>query len=144
MPESVFDDKATHPDDVDVSGVLGDRVELWQKLLAAPGMECDVTEAQWSFYNKRSGWILLIKHKKHTICTLLPKADEFVVVFLFPERAVEAARAANLPAAIMTSIDEAKAYKSGRPFNVSVTDEADLAAVQKLVAIKAASWKRPK
>ena len=113
---------------------------LWEELVAIPADMLNTAKADWSFYKKSTGWLLLLKAKKKTICTLIPKEDEFIVVFLFPERAVEAARESALPAEIMASIEGAKAYSSGRPFRVSVTCDGDLEPVRSLVRIKIDSW----
>lgn len=140
MAESIFDDKSQKPDEGMMVATLGSRKALWDELVALPSGVLGAVSADWSFYKKSSGWILLLKAKKKTILTLIPKEDEFVVIFLFPERAVEAARQGALPAEILTTIEGAKSYSSGRPFRVSVRSESSLEAVRELVQIKIESW----
>lgn len=139
--DSVFDDKSREPGEAAIDQVLSGRQELWKALVDLPTTMVDTVTREWSFYSKKSGWVLLLKRKKQTICTVIPKEDEFVVVFLFPERAVQAARETELPEPVVRSIDEAKTYKVGRPFNVSVKSDADLDPVRKLMVVKVESWK---
>ena len=144
--ESVLSDKASPPKEPAIRAALGGRFALWQDLVAVPTPLCGPIENKWSFYTKKSGWLLLLRHKDLTLCTLIPRAEDLVVIFLFPERAVERAREAGLPAEIMEAIEGAKAYKSGRPFRVLVRGAADLEPVSVLVEIKlesAGKRKRP-
>ncbi len=132
---SIFSDKSQQPD----LALLGDRRPLWEGLVAAVE---DSTTSEWSFYKKSTGWILLLKAKKKTICTLMPKGDVFIVIFLIPERGIEVAMAADFPPEVKTAMKEAKRYSLGCPFNVEVRNEADLAVIRDMAAIKVSTWKR--
>jgi hypothetical protein len=140
MAESIFDDPTRAPDAGEVAEGLGARAGLWDQLLALTPASKGRTE--WSFYKKSTGWILLMKQGKLTLCTLMPSAEALDVIFLLPERAVEAAREAELPPAVVERMESAKSYKVGRPFRVSVHTADDVPAVETLIAIKAASAKR--
>ncbi len=142
MTESVFSDRAVEPTGRKMARTLGPRRVLWDVLIEA--VECSVADLRpsWSYYTKATGWILLLQRGKKTVCTLIPREAEFDVIFLLPERAVEAARATRLPRRVLEAIEDAKPSKLGRAFRVHVRREADLPAVRKLAAIKAESWKR--
>lgn len=71
-----------------------------------------------------------------TTCTVLPTPDSLVVVFLLPERAVQAARMAGLPEEVMQAMGAADVSKFGHAFNVFVADESQLDAVATLARIK--------
>ena len=120
---------------------MGCRKSLWDALLALAGDHLPAVDQEWSFYTKKSGWILLLKGKGKTICTCIPAADNFLVVFLFPERAVQVALQDSALAPVHQAIEEAKQYKMGRPFNVPVNAKKDLKIVSALMAIKIESWK---
>ncbi len=140
MTESIFDDPTREPSAEEVAEGLGARAALWDRLLALTPATKGRTE--WSFYKKSTGWILLMKRGKLTLCTLMPTPEVLDVIFLLPERAVEAAREADLPPAVLERMEAAKAYKVGRAFRVSVHAAEDIPAVETLIAIKAASAKR--
>jgi hypothetical protein len=90
----------------------------------------------WAYYKKSTGWLLRVQRKKGTICTLLPTPEDFTVVFLLPERAVVAARAADLPAATLAAVDGASVSRFGHAFDLSVNKEADLEGLAALARIK--------
>ena len=140
--ESVLGDPGRPPNAAHVATVLGGRWALWEGLLALAPQAGDGGGTEWTFYSRKSGWVLLVKRGRLTVCTLLPTREALDVIFLFPERAVDAARRAALPPEVMERIEGARAYRSGRPFRVSVRGTEDLAAVETLIAIKTASAKR--
>jgi len=140
MAESIFDDSTQAPTAEVVAQGLGERAALWEALLALTPAKGGRVE--WSFYKKSTGWILLMKRGKLTLCTLMPNAEAIDVIFLLPERAVEAAREAVLPPAVVERMENAESSRFGRAFRVSVHSTDDVTAVETLIAIKAASAKR--
>ncbi len=137
---SIFDDRDHAPDEDALATQLGRRKALWDALVAMPAEHLETTAQEWSYYTKKTGWILLLKGKGKTICTCIPARDELLVVFLFPERAVEVALGDDALAPVHQDIRDAKQYKMGRPFNVPVKTKKDLKIVNALVAIKIGSW----
>ena len=139
--ESIFDDRTACPDEAALREGLLERITLWQELTDLPAQSLSGATAEWSFYTKKTGWILLLKRGKKTICTCIPAQDALIVIFLLPDRAVTRALDAPLPEELKTTITAAKSYKMGRPFRVYVKTQADLNPVQQLIDIKAASWR---
>lgn len=136
MAKSIFDDKAIEPDQAAIATALEARHPLWERLLDTLVHEHPDRRIAWAYYKKSTGWLLRVRRKKLTICTLLPTPEDFVVVFLLPERAVIAARAADLPATTLAAMDGASVSRFGHAFNLSVKTEADLDGLAALARIK--------
>ena len=138
MALSIFEDKSRPPTEDDLAEALGECKPFWDELYAASNQDFGPLKSEWKFYGKNSGWTLLLKNNKRTILYLYPQHGAFITLFVFGEKAVDAARQAMLPAGIMTLIDDAKPYMEGRSFQVKVGTSDDLAVIHKLAAIKMA------
>ena len=138
MALSVFADRSKLPAEPEIAAELGNSFPLWQELknnllkTYAP-----VTQA-WRYYNSRSGWTLVLKHHRRTVLYLLPGRGYFTVMFVFGEKAVEAAHRSDLPQEILDRIDQAEPYVEGRTFQVQVRSSEDCDHVMKLAAVKLA------
>ena len=64
----------------------------------------------WKNYGKTSGWTLLFGHKDRTIFYLFPNHRFFTVLFVYGEKAVSAAKEADLPDETLQLILHAKPY----------------------------------
>ena len=136
MAESIFTDRAQEPTPDAIEQALDSRHLLWTELLGTLLGVTDGLAANWAFYKKATGWLLRIQRKKFTVCTVLPTPDALVVIFLLPERAVEAAREAELPEEVVLAMDDASVSKFGHAFNLYITIETQLDAVATLARIK--------
>jgi hypothetical protein len=136
MATSIFDDKAIEPDAPAIASALGPRAALWDALMNLLIHDHGDRRGAWAYYKKSTGWLLRVQRRKLTICTVLPTPEELMVVFLLPERAVVAARAAGLPEATLAAIDGASVSRFGHAFNLSVRAEGDLEGLDTLAQIK--------
>lgn len=91
---------------------------------------------QWRRYGRKSPWVLKVSQGKRTLFYVTPKPNEFEVTVVLGQRAAEAALAGRVRASLHAAIRSAKRYVEGRPVRVLVRNEADLAAVEELVAVK--------
>jgi hypothetical protein len=139
MALSIFDDKAKEPKDINIADTLGRTKRSWDDLKDHLAQTLGSLSQEWKFYGKGSGWTLRLKHKKRTILYLVPRRGSFMVVFVFGERAVEAARRSTLPRSILALINDATPYVEGRSFRVEVRRRKDLDSIKELVAIKMAN-----
>jgi hypothetical protein len=94
-----------------------------------------VTEA-WKNYGKSSGWTLLLKHRDRTILYLFPGKRFFTALFVYGEKAFNAAKEADLPDDIRQRILHAKPYEEGRSFQVEIHGEKEMALIKQLIKIK--------
>ena len=93
-------------------------------------------DLEWKPSKSDFGSMCLLKHKKRTLLYLTPEKNSIRVAVVLGERAVAVALDSRLPKAVKTMLQEAKPYAEGRGIRFSVNGAADLAVVEKLVAIK--------
>ena len=93
----------------------------------------DPTATVWKF---STGWSLRILHKDRVIVYLTPQQDQFLVSLALGEKAVAAARAANLSAPILSIIDDAPRYAEGRGVRIPVRNSRQLTTLARLACIK--------
>lgn len=82
------------------------------------------------------GWSLRPLLKKRTILWMGPCQDCFRVSFALGDKAVAAARASELPKALLEEIASARRYAEGTPVRLIIKSADDLAPVRTLVEIK--------
>lgn len=136
MGLSVFTDKTKRPGEHELSEALGEAKLLWDRLKDYAGENhSDLTE-DWKHYGKNSGWTMKLLMKKRNLFFLYPGQGEFVVVFIFGDKAVQAVENSNLPQDIIAALKAAPKYAEGRGLRVTVKTPRDLEWVKTLLAIK--------
>ena len=133
MALSAFDEKARRPTDDQLRTVLGSAYRPWIKLLALIGECIDPAAVVWKF---GTGWSLRVLHKDRVIVYLIPQQNQFLASFALGERAVAAARAAKLSAAVLRVIDNAPRYAEGRGVRIPVRGSRQLTTLARLAQIK--------
>ena len=91
---------------------------------------------EWKRYSKTSPWVLKVSQGDRTLFYATPKVGSFEATVVLGERATEAALNGRVSKKLHSSIRAAKTYVEGRLVRVVVTDQADLASVEQLVAVK--------
>jgi len=135
----MFDDKLREPKERELVDALGETKQLWDDLHGYLAQEFESVTAEWKFYSKKSGWVLKLSHKKHTILYMRPIEGAFVAILVYGEKAVAAASKSRLPKRIISQINDATKYVEGRQIRVDVKRDKDLNIVRKLVTIKMAN-----
>jgi hypothetical protein len=135
MPSNAFVGRKTAPSDEDLAAELGPAKAPWDQAVAALQKEFDLT-AEWHSYSVKAGWALRLKRDQRNIVYLSPCKLCFLASFALGDRAVEAARKANLPQDVIKVVNEAKRYGEGTGVRLEVKRAKDLAAVRKLTGIK--------
>ena len=91
---------------------------------------------EWKRYTRTSPWTLKVSQGDRTLLYATPKADAFEATVILGERATEAALGGRVSKRLHASIRAAKSYVEGRVVRVTVRGQADVAAVEELVAVK--------
>jgi hypothetical protein len=136
MSLSIFNDKAHPPSKTEIMDALGKRYSQWIDLVQHFHDHITPVSETWKNYGKSSGWTLLLRHNDRTIFYLFPNKGYFTVLFVFGEKAVNAAKEADLPDELLQLILHAKSFEEGRSFQVEVKGEKDIDLVKKLIKIK--------
>ena len=136
MGLSVLMDKTKKPEEKDLTEVLGETKPLWDQLKAhILEMFPDIVE-DWKHYGKNSGWTMKLLKKKRNLFFSYPGTSQFVLVFVFGDKAVAAVEQTSVPEAIKEALRQARKYAEGRGVQVAVKSPEDLVIVKKLVQIK--------
>lgn len=133
MALSAFDDKTRPPTNDQLRTVLGRAYQPWMKLLALIGTRIDSAVPVWKF---GTGWSLRVLHKDRVIVYLIPQQNRFLASFALGEKAVAAAHAARLSAAVLRIIDDAPRYAEGRGVRIPVRGSRQLTTLARLAQIK--------
>jgi len=138
MALSAFDDKAAPPDDRALAKVLGRASSLWVRLRNDMQQAYGPLAEEWNFSGKAYGWSFRLKQKKRALVYMTPRRAHFLASFALGEKACHAARAAGLPAGVLTLTDAAPKYEERRGVRIPVRSRQDLESVERLAAVKAA------
>lgn len=131
-----FSDKSREPNDQDLAQVLGKAYGPWVRLLAILAEQIEPMTQVWTYAGARYGWSLRVRHKDRVIVYMMPQDGQFLASFALGEKAVAAARAARLPAAVLIAIDAAPKYAEGRGVRLEVRSVRQVASVARLAQIK--------
>jgi hypothetical protein len=138
MALSVFDDKATCPNDHKIATALGRTAPLWTALKDALHTEYDGLEEDWHSAGAAHGWSLRLKQKTRAIVYLTPCAKHFLASFALGEKACRAALAAGLDPSVLALIDAAPRYAEGRGVRIPVRKRGDVDQVLRVARVKMA------
>lgn len=141
MALSVFDDKSKRPQDKELAKTLGRAFILWNELKTLIAAKFAPVSEEWVYSSQSTGWSLRLKRDKRAILYMTPCQGYFLASFALGEKAVNAALASNLPAAVLTAIDSATKYAEGRGVRLAVKTEKEVHNIEKLAAIKMANGK---
>ncbi|MCA9741373.1 DUF3788 domain-containing protein [candidate division KSB1 bacterium] len=136
MSTSIFDDKASKPDEDELRKVLAASAEYWGALKTFLEDKYAPITTEWKFYGKKSGWLLKVLRRKRNLFFFIPQDGYFQITFVFGDRAVEAVEKSDLPENLKSTLRNAKKYMEGRGLQLEVRCAADLEHVKKLVEIK--------
>ena len=131
MAASIFGEKAVVPNEEALNSVLKDSKILWDKMIVFSG-----GIGEWKFYSKAAGWTYQIKKNKRALFYMMPKDGWFQLTFVYGERAVEAAKSADLPEQTLSDLLQAKAYVEGCSIAINVNSDVDMGTAQKLLQLK--------
>jgi hypothetical protein len=139
MALSAFDDKGKKPTAGDLKKMLGRTSVHWDDLKTHIAAEYAPLDETWNFAGAKWGWSLRLKQKKRTVLHMTPCKRHFLVGFALGEKAVRAAHDSDIPASILTVIDEAPKYAEGRGVRIEIRNKRDREIIKKLAKIKMAN-----
>lgn len=137
MPVSYFEDKMIVPQEVDLKIALGSVYPFFQKIYSYMDENHTDFRPEWKHYGKKMGWQLKLLKGKRNIMFIVPFDKNFIVAFVFGDKAVQQVMDSDLPEEIKTELQNAKKYMEGRVINFSITEDSGCVAdIIKLIEIK--------
>jgi hypothetical protein len=119
--------------------VLGATQPLWDELVAHLEATYAPVTPEWKMARTSPLGFLRLIRKRRTILYLLPRDGCFLTAFVFGEKATAAVRASDVPATVVTALNEARVYAEGRGIRLETHTSQDVATMKKLAAIKMAN-----
>ena len=139
MPAKPHLTKSGVPNAVALGRTLGATQPLWEELVAHLEATYAPVTPEWKTSRTSPLGFLRLIRKKRTILYLLPREGHFLTAFVFGEKATVAVRASDVPAAVVTALNEARVYAEGRGIRLETRTPQDVATMKKLAAIKLAN-----
>ena len=137
---NAFIGRTIQPSNAEVLEALGSAADVWNEFIGWMAREEHVTEQEWKgIAVQKYGWSLRLKQKKRNIVYLAPGKNCFMVSFVLSDKALTAAKAANLPKAVADALEHAPHYPEGNGLQLRVHRAKEMAAIRKIAAIKIAS-----
>jgi hypothetical protein len=133
---SAFGDKSRPPSEAELRAALGAAHAAWAQLLERAAERIGPVAPVWGFTSAKSGWGLRVRRGERVILYMTPRRGSFLVSFALGEKAVAAARARRLPAAVLAAIDTAPRYAEGRGVRFEVRRAREVPALAALAGIK--------
>lgn len=124
------------PSDADVAAALGRVKPLWDEIVESISEELNLKDREWKCPGRKYGWTLRLQRGKRNILHLSPRQGSFQVLTILGDRAVKAARDAQLSAVALKLLDEAPRYPEGTGIRLEVTSRRHLPLIRKPARIK--------
>jgi hypothetical protein len=128
--------KPAQPAAAAVAEALGPTQRFWDDIRHRIGRDFAPLTEEWVFGGAKHGWALRLKQKKRAVLYLKPLEACFRVSLAFGPKAVAAAHAARLPAAVLRLIDEAVQYPEGKAIRIEVHGAKDIRVAMQLATIR--------
>lgn len=132
----VFSDPGVIPDREKLMPVLGERIRLWDELMAHIDSVYGNPEKVWRYYRDGGQWLFRMLHKKKTVFWSAVADDTFMITFYFGGKAEPVILASDIPPVLKEEFRTAKSYGAIKPLSVKVMSQDDLDVVYKLILLK--------
>lgn len=132
----VFTDPGVIPERENLMLVLGERMELWDKLMDHIDSGYSNSEKIWRYYRDGGQWLFRMLHKKKTVFWSSVNKDTFRVTFYFGGKAEPVVMGSDLPVKVKEAFRTGQSFGAMKPLSVKVMEEGDLDLVYKLIVLK--------
>jgi hypothetical protein len=132
----LLSDKQITPTDDLIFSIIGDKKNLWQKIMNHMLSNYKDSIGGWNYYNDGKSWLFKMVMKKKTIFWIGIIDDTFRVTFYFGDKAESLIIESDLPEKIKNDFKTSKKYGAIRAISLKMTDISDVDNVLKLIAIK--------
>ena len=136
MALSIFDNKTQQPTEEQLQEILQTTGKVYDNLLTFLQATYHNVTMQWKFYSKKSGWSLVIKHKKTTLLYIIPQDSFFKVSIGLGEKAYQRAMESQLREELKQILREATAYIEGRSCMFDIMDSSQIKDIELLLQLK--------
>jgi len=136
METSIFINKDSVPDPIQLLEALGNMFKIWQGLVDFTHLKYPNSIDDWKC--SKNGWNFRIKDKKRTIIYFLPRDKYFKVAFVFGQKATDAVMQSLVSKSIKNELSSARVYAEGRGIRIDVNESLDIGNIEELINLKLA------
>ncbi len=136
MAGSIYNDKLIEPTEKMLSVDLEASFVFLTEIKEFIEREYGHLKPEWKFYNKKTGWLLKLFHKKRNVLFVVPYYKYIRIVFTFGDKATQLVLESELPETMKTKLSEAKKYMEGRIIELDIYTKDDVKNILKLIQIK--------
>ncbi len=137
---NAFLGRPKQPGDDEVVAALGPTAKLWNEFIEWMAKEEGVAGQEWKgICVNKYGWSLRLKQKSRNIVYLGPGEGCFMVSFVLSDKALKAAKEAQLPKTVADALATAPRYPEGNGVRLIVHRAGDLRAIKEIASIKLAN-----
>jgi len=137
MEPLVLSDKNVFPSDEILYSIIGEKKEVWQKIMSYVKDNYKDVAGEWRYYNDGKQWLFKMQVKKKTLFWIGILRDTFRITFYFGNKAEPTILDSSLPKKFKDDFTEGKRYGNIRAITIKVTGPSDLENIYKLIDIKA-------
>jgi len=130
-----FPDPARVPDDSELIEAVGAQAPRWRALTSWLGERYGLA-GEPTYDGHDTGWCVRYRRGARTLLTLIPRDDAFQALVVVGPSAWAAAAAADLGSTVRAAWEAARPYPDGRWLWLDVEDDATVAGIEALVALK--------
>ena len=132
----IFTDPVVQPDREKMIPVLGERIRLWDELMAHIDSAYANPEKVWRYYKDGGQWLFRMLHKKKTVFWSVIVDDAFRVTFYFGGKSEPLVMGSDIPQALKDEFRAGKSYGAIKALSVKVMEQNDLDVVYRLILLK--------
>jgi len=134
--QNAFIGKRKAPTEKELADALGKVYPIWKDLIVDLRRDLKLDGEEWKTYSIKAGWSLRLLQRKRNIIYLAPESGCFGASLILGDRAMTAAKSANLPARARDLLTNAKRYPEGTAVRIEVLRAKDVEVVKALAKIK--------
>jgi hypothetical protein len=132
----ILSDKEIYPDDEYIFSIIGEKMQLWHRVIRHMKENYKDSSGDWHYYNDGKQWLFKMVNKKKTVFWAGIISDTFRITFYFGNKAEPVIESSDLAREIKDEFINAKRYGQIRPVTFTVRDDNDIDNVLKMISIK--------
>jgi hypothetical protein len=132
----ILTDKDIYPTDEYISSLIGEKMLLWQSIMAHMSENYKDSAGEWKFYNDGKRWLFKMVLKKKTVFWAGLTDDTFRITFYFGNKADSIIENSDLPQDVKDGFKTAQRYGQIRPVTFTIINNSDVENVYKMIALK--------
>jgi hypothetical protein len=134
--KAVLGDKDIYPSEELINSIIGEKKNLWLKIMSYAHEKYNDVEEEWRYYNDGKQWLFKLTRKKKTIFWLSLLNETFRITFYFGNKAEPAILSSNLPDSVKNEFVKGQRFGNIRAITTIISGDSDVENICKLIDLK--------